>query len=385
MKFPKISFGEEWNNLKKFENLSDFERSIVFYAENEASMNHFRTLIFELTERMNFQICYITSVKNDQILSSKNKNILSFYIGEGAARTKFFLTLRAKILVMDMPDLDRYHIKRSKAYPVHYIYLFHSMFSIHSYLRKGALDNYDTIFCVGSHHVNELRTTEKLYGLKPKTIINYGFGRLDTLLQEKEKFAKSDSNLKDLILITPSYGDENLLEKCGIELIDTLLKSDFRVLLRPHFRTLRDSKELIDSIKNKFGKNPSFIFEDGVIPPEYFHNSICMISDWSGISMEYAFTFERSVIFIDVPKKILNPDADDLPLEPIEISIRKKIGHIVSTNNIREIPNIINNLNNNTEDFKKQLKLIRQNTVFNISTSSKIGANYIEKLIQNDS
>ena len=385
MKFPKISFGEEWNNLKKFENLSDFERSIVFYAENEASMNHFRTLIFELTERMNFQICYITSVKNDQILSSNNKNILSFYIGEGAARTKFFLTLRAKILVMDMPDLDRYHIKRSKAYPVHYIYLFHSMFSIHSYLRKGALDNYDTIFCVGPHHVNELRTTEKLYGLKPKTIVNYGFGRLDTLLQEKEKFAKPDSNLKDLILITPSYGDENLLEKCGIELIDTLLKSDFRVLLRPHFRTLRDSKELIDSIKNKFGKNPSFIFEDGVIPPEYFHNSICMISDWSGISMEYAFTFERSVIFIDVPKKILNPDADDLPLEPIEISIRKKIGHIVSTNNIREIQNIINNLNDNTEDFKKQLKLIRQNTVFNISTSSKIGANYIEKLIQNDS
>ena len=385
MKFPKISFGEEWSNLKKFENLSDFERSIVFYAENEASMNHFRTLIFELTEGMNFQICYITSVKNDQILSSKNKNILSFYIGEGAVRTKFFLTLRAKILVMDMPDLDRYHIKRSKAYPVHYIYLFHSMFSIHSYLRKGALDNYDTIFCVGPHHVNEIRTTEKLYGLKPKTIVNYGFGRLDTLLQEKEKFAKPDSNLKDLILITPSYGDENLLEKCGIELIDTLLKSDFRVLLRPHFRTLRDSKELIDSIKNKFEKNLSFIFEDGVIPPEYFHNSICMISDWSGISMEYAFTFERSVIFIDVPKKILNPDADDLPLEPIEISIRKKIGHIVSTNNIREIPNIINNLNNNTEDFKKQLKLIRQNTVFNISTSSKIGANYIEKLIQNDS
>ena len=385
MKFPKISFGEEWSNLKKFESLSDFQRSIVFYAENNASMNHFRTLIFELTERMNFQICYITSVKDDPIFTSTNKNILSFYIGEGTARTKFFLTLRAKILVMDMPDLDTYHIKRSKEYPVHYIYLFHSMFSIHSYLRKGALDNYDTIFCVGPHHVNEIRATEKLYELKPKKIVNYGFGRLDTLLQEKEKFAKPDSNLKDLILITPSYGDENLLEKCGIELIDTLLKSDFRVLLRPHFRTLRDSKELIDSIKNKFGKNPSFIFEDGVIPPEYFHNSICMISDWSGISMEYAFTFERSVIFIDVPKKILNPNADDLPLEPIEISIRKKIGHIVSTNNIREIPNIINNLNNNTEDFKKQLKLIRQNTVFNISTSSKIGANYIEKLIQDDS
>ena len=381
MKFPKISFGEEWDNLKKFNNLSDSKRSIVFYAENKASMNHFRTLIFELTERMNFQICYITSVKDDPIFTSTNKNILSFYIGEGTARTKFFLTLRAKILVMDMPDLDTYHIKRSKEYPVHYIYLFHSMFSIHSYLRKGALDNYDTIFCVGPHQVNEIRATEKLYELKPKKIVNYGFGRLDTLLQEKEEFEKSDSNMKDLILITPSYGNENLLEKCGIELIDTLLKSNFRVLLRPHFRILRDSKKLIDSIKDKFGKNPNFIFEDGVIPSEYFHNSICMISDWSGISMEYAFTCECSVIFIDVPKKILNPDANDLSLEPIEISLRNKIGHIVSPENIENIPTIIKNFENDVPNFSQQIKEIRTSIVFNVGNSAPVGAKYIQNLV----
>ena len=381
MKFPKISFGEEWDNLKKFNNLSDSKRSIVFYAENKASMNHFRTLIFELTERMNFQICYISSVKNDPIFTSTNKNILSFYIGEGTARTKFFLTLRAKILVMDMPDLDTYHIKRSKEYPVHYIYLFHSMFSIHSYLRKGALDNYDTIFCVGPHQVNEIRATEKLYELKPKKIVNYGFGRLDTLLQEKEEFEKSDSNMKDLILITPSYGNENLLEKCGIELIDTLLKSNFRVLLRPHFRILRDSKKLIDSIKDKFGKNPNFIFEDGVIPSEYFHNSICMISDWSGISMEYAFTCECSVIFIDVPKKILNPDANDLSLEPIEISLRNKIGHIVSPENIENIPTIIKNFENDVPNFSQQIKEIRTSIVFNVGNSAPVGAKYIQNLV----
>ncbi len=381
MKFPKISFGEEWDNLKKFNNLSDSKRSIVFYAENKASMNHFRTLIFELTERMNFQICYISSVKNDPIFTSTNKNILSFYIGEGTARTKFFLTLRAKILVMDMPDLDTYHIKRSKEYPVHYIYLFHSMFSIHSYLRKGALDNYDTIFCVGPHQVNEIRATEKLYELKPKKIVNYGFGRLDTLLQEKEEFEKSDSNMKDLILITPSYGNENLLEKCGIELIDTLLKSNFRVLLRPHFRILRDSKKLIDSIKDKFGKNPNFIFEDGVIPSKYFHNSICMISDWSGISMEYAFTCERSVVFIDVPKKILNPDANDLSLEPIEISLRNKIGHIVSPENIENIPTIIKNFEKDIPDFGQLIKEIRTSIVFNVGNSAPIGAKYIQNLV----
>ena len=163
MKLPSFSLGQEWNELKRFEKLSDFERSIVFYAENKASMDYFGSLISELTEKMNIQICYVTSVKDDPILDSKNQRILAFYIGDGTVRTKFFLTLKARILVMDMPDLDQFHIKRSKIYPVHYVYLFHSMFSIHSYLRKGAIDNYDTIFCVGPHHMNEIRETEKIY------------------------------------------------------------------------------------------------------------------------------------------------------------------------------------------------------------------------------
>ena len=86
--------------------------------------------------------------KDDPILSTKNQRILPFYIGDGTARTKFFSSLKAKILVTDMPDLGKFHIKRSSEYPVHYIYLFHSMYSVHSYLRKGAVDNYDTIFAL---------------------------------------------------------------------------------------------------------------------------------------------------------------------------------------------------------------------------------------------
>jgi len=379
MKFPRFSLGNDLNDLKKFEKLSDLERSIVFYAENIASMNHFKPLILELTEKMNLQICYVTSVKDDPILSSKNQRILPFYIGYGAARSKFFLFLKAKILVMDMPDLDTLHIKRSIKYPVHYIYIFHSMFSVHSYLKKGAIDNYDTIFCVGQHHVDEIREIEKVCGLKPKILINYGFGRLDTLLQEKENFKKK-SNLKDLILITPTYGDNNLLEKCGIKLIDILLKSNFKVMLRPHMRTLRDSTKLINSIKENFGKNPDFILEKGVIPYDLFHNSRCLISDWSGISLEYAFTYERPVLFIDVPEKILNVLLKDISLEPIEIAIRNKIGHVISLNNLEKIPKLIEGLDEYAQNINEQIKGVRSQTVYNIGKSAKIGAEYIQQL-----
>ena len=377
-------FISEWAELKKINQLSQDERSIMFYAENKASMNHFQLLIYELTEKMNLQVCYVTSVKNDPIFSSKNQRILPFYIGDGTARTKFFSTLKAKILVMDMPDLGKLHIKRSDEYPVHYIYLFHSMYSVHSYLRKGAVDNYDTIFCVGPHHVKEIRETEKVYGLKAKKLINYGYGRLDTLLQKKINSQATNSNAKDLIIITPSYGENNLLERCGIQLIDTLLKSNFRVMLRPHLRTLRDSTELIDSIKKKFGKNPNFTLETGIIKFDSLNNSKCMISDWSGISLEYAFTFERPVIFIDVPKKILNPNWSDIALEPIETSIRDKIGHIISPNNLDEIPVLIRDLDKNTQNIVEQIKEIRTKTVYNSGESAKIGAEHIRQLY-NDS
>ena len=37
-----FNFGKEWKELKKFEKLPLEEKSIVFYAENIASMNHFQ-------------------------------------------------------------------------------------------------------------------------------------------------------------------------------------------------------------------------------------------------------------------------------------------------------------------------------------------------------
>ena len=105
-----------------------------------------------------------------------------------------------------------------------------------------------------------------------------------------------------------------------------------------------------------------------------------MISDWSGISLEYAFTFGRPVIFIDVPKKILNPNWSDIEIEPIETSIRDKIGHIVSPNNLEEVLDLIRILDKNTQNISESIKDIRQKIVYNIGGSAKIGAEYINQL-----
>ena len=376
----KLNFGigEEWKNLKIFQKLSDDERTIVFYAENKASMNHFRTLITELTEVKGLKICYVTSVKNDKILSSNNEKILSFFIGDGIARTKFFIELKAKILIMDMPDLNSFHIKRSKVFPVHYIYIFHSMFSIHSYLRKGAIDSYDTIFCVGKHHVNEILETEKIYNLKPKKLVEYGFGRLDTLLNEKNEINQNNLE-KNLVIMTPTYGKDNFLEICGIEIINILLDSNFKVLLRPHFRIFQETPELINKINKTFQDHKNFRLEDGIISKEDFHSSKCLISDWSGISMEYAFVFERPVIYIDVPQKIMNNEMEKIPLIPLEVSIREKIGYVINPKKLNDIPKILTEVDDKSRT--EEIRQIRSETVFNIGTSTKVGSEYIVKIL----
>ena len=56
--------------------------------------------------------------------------------------------------------VNQYYLKRSK-YSVHYIYVPHSLSSLHSIYRKGAFDYFDTLFCVGPHHVKEARKLEE--------------------------------------------------------------------------------------------------------------------------------------------------------------------------------------------------------------------------------
>ena len=89
-----------------------------------------------------------------------------------------------------------------------------------------------------------------------------------------------------------------------------------------------------------------------------------MISDWSGVALEYAFVFYKPVVFCDIPKKINNPNYMDLKLEPIEVSLRHKIGVIW------DCKSPINNAIELSFFLKEnELKKIRNQYCFNIGYS----------------
>tara|TARA_B100001750_G_scaffold180928_1_gene149450 strand:+ start:3592 stop:4755 length:1164 start_codon:yes stop_codon:yes gene_type:complete len=378
MKFGLDSL-QEWKELRRFQKLDEKNRKIVFYLENEYYATYFEKLIKELTNVHGLTICYVTSSKTDPILNSNNDKILAFYVGDGTARTNFFMNLKADILVMTMPDLETFHIKRSKVHNVHYVYAFHSIVSTHMIYRKKAFDSFDTILCVGRHHVDEISKNEKKYGLQPKKLIEFGYGKLDLLMDEVEKNREIKSLEKPnrTILIAPTWCPNGLIETRGDELIQTLLDSDYDVILRPHPITYKKSQKIIKNIEKKFQKNIHFKLELDIRNSNSFFLADCMISDWSGVAMEFAFGLEKPVLYMDLPKKINNQDYESLEIIPLEEKIRTQIGAIISPLELTKMSSKIENLCSNNDQIRKKIQAIRKETVFNLGKSEKYGAKYL--------
>ena len=136
-----------WRGMRRFRALPRRDRAIVFYAEDGASWVHFEPVIRALATTHGRGVCYLTSSPRDPVLEREDEAVRAFYIGDGVCRTFLLRILEAGVVVMTMPDLETFHIKRSK-YPVHYIYLHHSIVSTHMIYRRGAFDGFDTVFCV---------------------------------------------------------------------------------------------------------------------------------------------------------------------------------------------------------------------------------------------
>ena len=387
MKITELFFGKERKELEKFNKLDLDERSIVFYSESSVLLYPYVEQIIKELEKRDQKICYVTSSKDDPIFKNENKKIKTFYIGDGSVKYKFFWELKAKVVIMTMPDLENYWIKRSIVFPVHYIYVFHSMNSTHMDFLKEAFDRFNTIFCVGDYQIQEIRATEQLYNLKQKNLVECGYGLLDKLLKSKSSHSQQNflsKNNKKKILIAPSWGKQNLLETVGIDLIKILLGAGYHVTVRPHPMTIKKSPKMIKQIKEKFEKNPDFLLDTNASSFEQLFSSYALITDWSGIGHEYAFVCERPVIYVDVPKKVRNKEYDKIGFVPLEISIRNKIGEIVSIQNIESIPERIEFLYGHVTEFKSKIEKIRNDAVFNIGKSGEVAANEIIKIVNEE-
>lgn len=326
----------------RFNKLPSEFRKIVFYAEDSQSQIFLLDLVKEISLKFNYKISYLTSDPVDSIFieAKKNPNLDAFYIGTGIVRTIAFLNLKADLCIMTMPDLESYHLKKSKVFPVHYLYIFHALLSTHSIYRHGAFDSYDTIFCTGSQQMVEIRETEKKYKLPKKNLYKDGYRPLEFLINDNKFYQKeNDADLK--ILIAPTWGENNIFNFCMNELIENLVTAGHQVYLRPHPMTIRDDYKKIDDIKNRFSNKGNFFLQENHVNRDILFESDVLITDWSGIGIEYGLGLLKPVIYIDIPKKNLNHESSKINITPVESQIRNEIGALVKIDDIHKIDKII--------------------------------------------
>ena len=147
---------------------------MMFYSEKSGFYNYYAEIIEYLLAHTKIILHYVTGDPDDQVFRMNVPNLIPYYVSDRNLGT-FFAQLDVPIVVMTMPDLQTFHIKRSVVKKdIEYIYVFHGYGSTTIQYRKGAFDHFDTIFCIGPYMINEIRETEAKYGLKPKKLIEHG-------------------------------------------------------------------------------------------------------------------------------------------------------------------------------------------------------------------
>ena len=366
------------------------KKNLVVYSEGSGFWKYFSAIVSYVTERSNIIIHYVTNDPNDRIFQTENPQIVPYYIGHKAL-IAFMMKMDADIVLMTTPDLECFQIKRSLVRKdVEYIYLDHSMGSLHLVLRKSALDNFDTIFVYGPNHIEEVRELEKLYNLPQKTLVKTGYGLLDELLERVRTMGldAADTHPADShkqILIAPSWQANNLLDLCIDEMLASLLGQGYRIIVRPHPEYVKRFPARMEALISRYAnaclepdiQGGILIFETDFSSNETVYRSDLVITDWSTIAQEFSYATKKPSLFINTPMKVMNPEYHLLPIVPLEISMRDEIGISVDPDKLDTLAETVADLLARSKEYQTRITEVLERNIFDIGDGARGAGDYL--------
>lgn len=360
-------------------------KHVVFYSEKSGFYKYFEGLIKELLSRSNLTVHYVTNDPDDVIftVAKDNPRIQPYYIGLRKT-IPLMMRMEADIVVMTTPDLDKYYIKRSfMKKDIEYIYVPHDMMSIQASFREGAFDAFDTIFATGGHIKDEIRATERVYGLREKRVVEFGYPLADRLRElgheANEKRAKRAPGAPREILVAPSWNEDNLIDSCMEGLVSSFCKEGYHLTVRPHPEYVKRFAARMRAVQDRFADIPEkyLTFELDFSKNSSIYTSDLLITDWSGVGPEFAFATGRPVLFVDTKFKCLNPNYEKIGLVPVEVSLRSEIGMAISKEDVAHADEYARRLFDNAAEYEKRISDVFSAFVYNHGHAAEAGAKYI--------
>lgn len=367
---------EDYRRFLNFEG-----KQIVFYAEKNGFYKYFRDVIEAILRKTDVIIHYISSDPQDEVFSLSSEQFRTYYIEEKLM--VLMMRMDADIVVMTTPDLQKYYLKRSMVRDdVEYVYMDHAINSVNLTYQKGALDAFDTVFVPNALTAEEIRASEKRYGTKEKTLVSYGYALIDNMIRSYEA-QEAPHHVRPVILIAPSWQEQNIMDSAIDGILSGLLSGNYQVIVRPHPQYVRHEAARLEDLKEKYSSYSNFELQTDFSSNETVFNADVLVTDWSGIAYEYSFTTLKPCLFINTPMKIMNPDYQELGIEPFDVRIRDQIGIALELSELGDIAAVTERLLHEESFSKDRFRALREEYLYNIGHAANVGADYlIHRLIE---
>ena len=362
-----------FNTLNILSDLNNLKPKIVFFSESKSYQKYSKPIIDILSSKYTDQIYYLSIDKEDVMADKRVKS----YVINKILINFFFKKLKANNLFLTVTDLGNNLIKKTNNIDK-YIYYFHSPVSTTKNYTPKAFDNYDIIMCNGQFQIDEIKSRENLKELNKKKLIPSGYFYFDHLNEN----INHDTNF-DEILIAPSWNKniKNFLNENFIDLIDVLLKKNFKVVFRPHPEHFKRSKKILNQIINRF-LNENFIFDKDIDNIKSMEKAKCLITDSSGIAIEYMIVLKRPVLYLDEHDKIHNPEFKDYSnLKTIDQTIKQNFGYLFKKKDFNAIDLIIDDSENELKKKLPELNNLINKSFFNYGTTKNFFLSNLKNII----
>lgn len=352
-------------------------KHLVFYSESSGFYKYYRATIAYLLSHTNIIVHYVTSDPADQIFEvAKNQSrIRPYYIGEKKLIT-LFMKMDADMVIMTMPDLQNFHIKRSYVRKdVEYVYVPHGLDSLNLTMRTGSVDHYDAVLCVGPNQKEEIKKTEEVYNLPPKKLVECGYMLLDDMRAGFSE--KADCSEQPVILIAPSWQEANIMDSCIDELLTSLQYTGYHIVVRPHPQYVKHREAQLNDLKVRYAGTPQVEIQTNFASNSTVFQADLLITDWSGIAYEYAYTTCRPVLFVNTPMKVMNPEYERIGVVPINISIRKEIGREIKPEDAGQANIVVEEMIARRGEYQERIRKLACQNVYNLGQSAQCSGKFI--------
>ena len=320
-------------------------KKYVIYCEDKRYFTVFLPVAEEF-EKRGIELTYYTGTEDDPIYEKQFSFVKPECIGTGNVAYAKLNMLSAGIVLMTTPGLQVYQLKRSKNVK-HYSHIFHSCTDSTMY-RLFGLDYFDSVLMTGDYQADDIRLLEKQRELPAKELVTVGCTYLD-VLKEKMAAIPAEENHEFTVLVSPSWGKSALLGLYGEKLLDPLVKSGMKIIVRPHPQSRISEKEMLDRLHERYkdAKNLSWDNERDNIYS--LKKADLMISDFSGIVYDYTFLCDKPVMYANAEMDLLPYDIYDTGHEPWAVTTLQKIGIPIKEEDFANIAEVIKNASDSPE------------------------------------